>query len=44
MTTLKFILCYLHGTLDFGILFHQSSTSKLVVYSNADWTGCPDTH
>jgi hypothetical protein len=43
MTALKRILCYLQGTLDFGLLLHRSSTSKLVVYSDADWVGCPDT-
>jgi hypothetical protein len=42
-TTLKRILCYLQGTLDFGLL-HRSSTSKLVIYSDVDWVGCPNTH
>jgi hypothetical protein len=42
MIASKVILCYLHGTLDFGLL-HRSSTSELVVYSNDDWAGCPDT-
>jgi hypothetical protein len=44
LTTLKHILHYLQGTLDFGLLLHRSSTSKLVVHSDADWAGCPDTH
>jgi hypothetical protein len=43
MTILKHILCYLQGTLHFGLLC-RSSTSKLVVYSEVDWAGCPDTH
>jgi hypothetical protein len=30
-------------TLNFGLL-HRSSTSNLVVYSDAYWVGCPDTH
>jgi hypothetical protein len=36
MTDLKRILRYLQGTMDFGLLLHQSSTSELVVYSDAD--------
>jgi hypothetical protein len=43
MTALKHILRYLQGTLDFGLLLHQSSTSELVVYSDAYWAGCLDT-
>jgi hypothetical protein len=42
MTDLKCILHYLQGTMDFGLLLHQSSTSELVVYSDADWVGCLD--
>jgi hypothetical protein len=44
MTALKHILRYLQGTLDFVLLLRRSSTSKLVVYSDADWVGCPNTH
>jgi hypothetical protein len=36
ITALKRILLYLQGTLDFGFLLHRSSTSELVVYSDAD--------
>jgi hypothetical protein len=36
MTALKSILCYLHDTLDFGLLLRRSSKFDLVVYSNAD--------
>jgi hypothetical protein len=43
MTGLKCILLYLHGTLDFGLRLRRSSISELVVYSDADWAGCPDT-
>jgi hypothetical protein len=43
MTALKCILRYLQGTLDFGLHLHRSSTSELVVDSDADWAGCPDT-
>jgi hypothetical protein len=44
MTILKRILCYLQGTLDFVLLLYRSFASELVVYSDADWAGCPDTH
>jgi hypothetical protein len=43
MTDLKRIMCYLQGTLDFGLHLRRSSTSELVVYSDVDWAGCPDT-
>jgi hypothetical protein len=39
---LKRILCYL-GSLDYGLLLRPSPTSELVVYTDADWVGCPDT-
>jgi hypothetical protein len=41
-TALKQILCYLRGSLDYGLL-QPSPTSEFVVYSDADWVGCPDT-
>jgi hypothetical protein len=40
---MKCILRYLHGTLDFGLLLHRSSTAELRVYTDVDWAGCPDT-
>ena len=43
MTALKRILCYLQGTLDLGLHLRRSPVSELVVYSDADWAGCPDT-
>jgi hypothetical protein len=43
LTALKRILRYLRGTLDFGLLLRQSSTTELRVYTDADWAGCPDT-
>jgi hypothetical protein len=39
----KCILCYLQDTLDHGLLLHRASTSYLFIYTDADWTGCPDT-
>jgi hypothetical protein len=43
LTAMKHILCYLQGTLDYGILLRRLSSSDLVVYTDADWAGCPDT-
>jgi hypothetical protein len=40
---MKRILCYLHGTLDYGLLLRCSSSSDHVVYADADCAGCPDT-
>jgi hypothetical protein len=43
LTAAKRILRYLQGTLDHNLLLHRASTSDLVVYTDADWAGCPDT-
>jgi hypothetical protein len=43
LTTMKRIIRYLQGTQDYGLLLRRSSSSDLVVYTNADWIGCPDT-
>ena len=44
LTALKRILRYLRGTIDFGLLLHRrSSSTELVVYTDADWAGCSDT-
>jgi hypothetical protein len=43
LTALKRILCYLRGSLDYGLLLRPSPTSELVVYTDADWAGYPDT-
>jgi hypothetical protein len=42
-TTLKWILRYLRGSIDYNLLRLPSLTSELVVYTNADWVGCPNT-
>ncbi|GKA67188.1 ribonuclease H-like domain-containing protein [Tanacetum coccineum] len=42
-SALKRILRYVRGTLDHGLQLFSSSTSSLVAYSDADWTGCPTT-
>jgi hypothetical protein len=36
LTAMKHILRYLHGTSDFDLLLHRSSSSDLVVYTDAD--------
>jgi hypothetical protein len=41
---MKRVLYYLQGTSDYGLLLSRSSSSDLVIYTDADWVGCPDTH
>jgi hypothetical protein len=44
LVALKRLLRYLRGTVDYGLLLHrQSSSTEMVVYTDADWAGCPDT-
>jgi hypothetical protein len=43
LTAMKRILRYLQGTPDYGLLLRRSSSSDLVVYTDADWADCPDT-
>jgi hypothetical protein len=41
---MKHVLRYRRGSLDFGLhLRHSASSSELMVYTDADWAGCPDT-
>ncbi|GJT38396.1 ribonuclease H-like domain-containing protein [Tanacetum coccineum] len=42
-SALKRILCYVRGTLDYGLKLFLSSTTDLVTYSDVDWAGCPTT-
>nr|GEX58706.1 hypothetical protein [Tanacetum cinerariifolium] len=42
-TALKRILCYVHGTIDYGLQLHVSSTAQLTSYTDVDWAGCPVT-
>jgi hypothetical protein len=44
LTAIKCTLRYLRGTLDYGLLLRCSASSKLTVYTDADWAGCLDTH
>jgi hypothetical protein len=43
LTAMKRILRYLQGTPNYGLLMRRSSCSDLIVYTDANWTGCPDT-
>jgi hypothetical protein len=43
LTAMKRILHYLRGTPDFGFLLRRSSSSDLVVYTDADCAGYPGT-
>jgi hypothetical protein len=43
LAALKRILRYLQGTMSLGLTMHRSSPTELVVYTDADWAGCPDT-
>jgi hypothetical protein len=44
LMAMKRILCYLQGAPDYDLLLCHSSSSDLIVYMDADWAGCPDTH
>ncbi|XP_021724878.1 uncharacterized protein LOC110692187 [Chenopodium quinoa] len=41
--SLKRVLRYLQGTLDYGMHLSATPSSGLISYSDADWGGCPDT-
>jgi hypothetical protein len=43
LTVMKHTLHYLRGTLDYGLLLQRSVSSELTVYTDVDWTGCPNT-
>jgi hypothetical protein len=43
LTVVKRILHYLQGTPYYSLLLRRSSSSNLIVYTDADWAGCPDT-
>ncbi|XP_021991742.1 uncharacterized mitochondrial protein AtMg00810-like [Helianthus annuus] len=40
---LKRIIRYIRGTTSFGLTLGPSKVPRLIVYSDADWAGCPDT-
>ena len=43
LAALKCILRYIRGTLHLGLVLRPCQQEDLVVYSDADWAGCPDT-
>jgi hypothetical protein len=43
LAALKRLLHYVRCTVDFGLVLHRSPSVVLVVYTDADWVGCPDT-
>ena len=43
LAALKRLLRYVCGTVDLGLVLHRSSSAELVVYTDADWAGCPYT-
>jgi hypothetical protein len=43
LAALERILRYIRGTLHLGLLLRSSPCTDLVVYTDADWAGCPDT-
>jgi hypothetical protein len=44
LTAIKRMLRYLQGTQNYGILLRHSSSFDIIVYTDADWVGCLDTH
>ena len=43
LAVLKLLLCYVRGIVDLDLVIHRSSSAELVVYTDANWAGCPDT-
>jgi hypothetical protein len=43
LIVMKRTMRYLRGTLDYGLLLRCSASSELTVYTDTDWSGCPDT-
>jgi hypothetical protein len=43
LVALKCLLRYVQGTIDYVLVLHRSPSAELVVYTDADWAGCPDT-
>ena len=43
LQALNRIIRYIQGTKDHGLQLLKSNINHLVAYSDADWTGCPDT-
>jgi hypothetical protein len=43
LTVMKRILWYLWGTTDVSLHLRRFATTDLVVYTDANWAGCPGT-
>jgi hypothetical protein len=43
MIALKHIMCYVKGTINYGLHPYSSPSVKLVSYTDVDWGGCPNT-
>jgi hypothetical protein len=43
LTAAKRILRYLQGTIGYGLIIPRSAPTQLIMYTDADWAGCPDT-
>jgi hypothetical protein len=43
LALIKCILWYVRGTMSLGLHLCASTSTSLMVYTNGDWVGCPDT-
>ena len=43
LAALKRLHRYVCGNVDLGLVLHRLSSAELVVYTDTDWAGCPDT-
>jgi histone deacetylase 1/2 len=43
LAAIKRIFRYIKGTLSHGLQLHSSSPASMVIYTDADWAGCPNT-
>ena len=42
MRVAKRVLCYIRGTLSFGLRYQKVRNFKLISYTDSDWAGCAD--
>ena len=36
----KHILCYIKGTVEYGLVYERSGSVQLASFTHADWVGC----